>query len=102
MKFLHVGIPTKEVKGEEVYVKDLKVYCTSPENHPYSVEYVRFESCSSLPEILKVQPHIAYKVDSIEEATKDADEVLVEPFKVGNAIITFIIKDNLIIELCQI
>ena len=102
-EFLHVGVPTKDIQENETYLEGLNVYVTNPDDHPYKYEFLRFEKCSPLPAIMQVQPHVAFKVDSIEEELKNVQEVIVEPFAADeNTTIVFVIKDNVIFELLEV
>ena len=98
-KFLHVGVPTTQVQPNEVYVEKMKLYKTEVVSD-FNIEYLRFQDGTPFPEVMHFNPHVAYEVDSIEEAAKGA-KVIVEPIDLGNAIICFIIKDNVIYELYQ-
>ena len=99
-KFLHVGVPTTQVRPNEVYVEKMKLYKTEAADSDYNIEYLRFQDGTPFPEIMHVNPHVAYEVDCIETAAKGS-KVIVEPIDLGNAIICFIVKDNVIYELYQ-
>ena len=99
-KFMHVGIPTTKVRPNEVYVEKMKLYKQAPEHSEYNIEYLRFQDGTPFPECMHVNPHVAYEVESIEEAKKGT-QVIVEPIDIGDAIICFVIKDNVIFELYQ-
>ena len=98
-KFMHVGVPTVTVQPDETYVEPMKIYKTEAVG-PFNIEYIRFQDGTPFPEIMHVNPHVAYEVDCIEEASKGA-EVIVAPIDIGVALISFIIKDNVIFELYQ-
>jgi len=99
-KFLHIGVPTTKVKPNEIYVEKMKLYKAEPEHSPFFMEYIRFQDGCPFPEIMHMNPHISFEVDSIAEASKDA-QVIVEPIDLGQIIISFIIKDNVILELTE-
>ncbi len=99
-KFLHVGVPTTQVQPNETYVEKMKLYKSEPEHSEFNIEYLRFQDGTPFPEIMHMNPHIAYEVDSIEEAAKGA-QVIVEPIDLDDIIICFIVKDNVIYELLQ-
>ena len=42
-EFHHVGMPTDDKQPGEVYVPATKVWVTDPNDHPYRVEYLRFD-----------------------------------------------------------
>ena len=98
-KFMHVGVPTVTVQPNETYVEPMKIYKTEVVE-PFNIEYIRFQDGTPFPEIMHMNPHVAYEVDCIKEASEGA-EVIVEPIDIGAAIISFIVKDNVIFELYQ-
>jgi len=99
-KFLHVGVPTTQVQPNEIYVEKMKLYKTEAEDSAFNIEYLRFQDGTPFPEIMHVNPHVAYEVECIEEAAKGA-KVIVEPIELEEIIICFIVKDNVIYELVQ-
>ena len=102
MEFLHIGVPTKKVQPDETYAEGMKVHLTNPDVHDMKFEYLRFEPGSWLPAIMQVTPHIAVKVDSIQEALDKCDEVLVEPLAVNETTnIAFAIRDGVIFEFTE-
>jgi hypothetical protein len=102
MEFVHVGIPTGEPRRDETYLEDLKLHVTNAEEHPYAVEWLRFDEDSPMPEPLKTRPHVAYKVDSVERAIEGKD-VLVEPLSPMKGVkIAFIMHDGVPIEFLEI
>ena len=99
-KFLHIGVPTTKIRPNEVYVEKMKIYKVDAEHSPYNMEYIRFQDGTPFPEVMQMNPHIAYEVDSIEEASKDT-QVIVQPIDLGEIVICFVIKDNVILELLE-
>jgi hypothetical protein len=63
-KFHHFGVPTTVKAGKETYLDGAGVYITDPESHPYSVEFLRFDANSPMPDALKKTPHAAFVVES--------------------------------------
>jgi hypothetical protein len=88
MQFDHIGIITTEKRADEVFVPATKVWITLFRNHPYRVEWLRFEPDSPVTGPVREMPHVAYRVDSIQEAAKGL-KVLLEPFDAGLAIVGF-------------
>jgi hypothetical protein len=77
-KYHHIGIPTQVKRENETYLKEYGVYISGYDTSPYGVEWMRFEPDSSLPEIVKTVPHVAFIVDDIENEIKGKD-MLIEP-----------------------
>ena len=68
MRFHHIGIPTKEKKPNEKYLKEYKFYVSGFDTSEYGIEWMRFEDNSPISEIIKQVPHIAFEVDNLDEA----------------------------------
>lgn len=101
MEFLHIGVPTTKVQENETYLEALKVYVTNPDKHPFKYEYLRFEQDTPFPEIMRKNPHVAYKVSDMAPYLKMGD-VIVEPFQAGPDMrIAFIIVDEVILEILE-
>jgi hypothetical protein len=79
---------TTEKKADEIYVAATKVWVTRFMDHPYHIEWLRYEPDSPVTGAVRNLPHVAYRVDSIEEAAKGL-KVLIEPFDAGIARVGF-------------
>ena len=102
MEFMHIGVPTRKEHPGEVYKESMKVYITNPDNHDYKFEYLRYMPDSTFNERVRTTPHIAVKVDDIEEELKKCDEILVEPFPAsGGKKLCFAVRDGVIFEFMQ-
>ncbi len=89
-KFHHLGIPTSDVKPDETYheIGSYKFYCTPFGANPYRVQWLRYPENCGLPEILQKVPHLAFKVDDIDEEINGKKVILgpyypLEGFKVA-------------------
>ena len=80
MEFSHIGLPTTEPKQGEVFVAATRVWVTNFAQHPYHVEWLRFEPDSPVTGPVREQPHVAYRVRSIEQAARGM-RVLLESFQ---------------------
>ena len=101
MKYKGYFVPTTEPHENEVYVPDLDIYFTTP--NQYGVIWLRFGEKSEMPSILREQPHLAFDVDSIDEAI-EGKEVLVGPVEPkGIGVKTaVIIEDDILIEFVEV
>ncbi len=88
MKFDHVGLITTEKKADEMFVEATRVWVTNFQGHPYKIEWLRFEDDSPLTGPVRNNPHVAFSVDNIEEASQGM-KVLIEPFDAGPATVGF-------------
>ena len=91
-RFDHIGVVTSEKKERESWVEATRVWVTSPRDHPYNVEFIRFEPDSPVTGPLRTQPHVAYRVDEVDKAI-EGHEVVLEPFDVGNGFVTVAFVD---------
>jgi hypothetical protein len=93
MVFSHIGIVTSEKKPGERFVPATRVWVTDFQNHPYHVEWLRFEPDSPVTGPVRHMPHVAYEVDSIKAASKGMKELLA-PFEAGLAVVGFYQADD--------
>ncbi|MBX6315185.1 MAG: hypothetical protein IRY99_20090 [Isosphaeraceae bacterium] len=100
-RFHHVGVITDERQAGEIYVAETKVHVTNPIDHPYRVEYLRFEPDSPVTGPVRTQPHLAFEVEDLE--TEIAGEhVLLGPFRAMEGLrVAFILKDGAVFEFMQ-
>jgi hypothetical protein len=100
-RFHHFGVPTAEKQENETYLEQAKVFITDPEQHPYRVEFLRFEDGSPMPQAIQTTPHAAFVVDSIEEAMKGR-EVVLEPFDATDTLkVAFIKSGGALVEIME-
>ena len=101
-KYNHFGVQASTKQDNENYYEGIKTYATSPDDHPYGVEFLRFEDGCPLPEEIQTMNHAAFEVEDLAEAMKGY-KVIMEPFDVtDNLKCAFIMDDNALIELMQI
>lgn len=100
-EIMHVGVPvTTPQKGEE-YSTDMKLYIAPPETNELKIEYLRFEADSPMPDELKTNVHVAYKVDNLEKYM-EGNKVILPRTKLDDCLsIAFIEKDGLVMELME-
>lgn len=80
MEFSHVGLISDRRQPGEVFVPATRVWITDFLKHPYHIEWLRFEPDSPVTGPVRTQPHVAYRVASIETAAQGMP-VLIEPFQ---------------------
>lgn len=83
MEFDHIGITTTEKKENAFWVENTKVWVTNPKEHPLGVEWLRYEPDSPCPRELIENPHVAYRVKSLGEASRGM-ELLLGPMVVDD------------------
>lgn len=101
MQFDHIGIVTTEKKPGEIFIEATKVWITDFTKHPFRIEWLRYEADTPVTGPVRQGPHIAYRVDSIADASRGM-EVLLEPFDVGFAVVGFYLaSDGAVIEFME-
>ena len=100
-EFHHIGLPTDEKHDGEVWVEDTRVWVTDPRNHPYRVEWLRFEPDSPVTGPVRDMAHVAFRVDDLQAAIA-GEEVILEPFEAAPGFtIAFVLKDGAVFEFMQ-
>jgi len=91
MQFDHVGIPTTENKPDMTFVPATRVWITEAHHHPFRVEWLRYEPDSPVTGPLHDQPHVGFRVQSVDQIAKLSKgmKVLLEPFDAGFAVAGF-------------
>lgn len=92
-KYHHIGIPTDIPRENETYIEEFKMYVSGYETSEYGVEWMRFEPDSSLPELVKTVPHVAFEVDNLDMEL-EGKEVLIEPNSPSQGMTVAFIMDN--------
>lgn len=101
-KFDHIGVVTTEEKPKESWVEATRVWVTSPRDHPFNIEFLRFEPDSPVTGPLRTDPHVAYRVADVEAAIK-GHEIVLEPFDVGDGFVrvAFVNVGGALVEFMQ-
>jgi hypothetical protein len=101
-RFDHIGVITDERHEGETFVDSTRVWVTNPRNHPFHVEYLRFEPDSTVEGPLRHDPHVAYRVDDVDAAVGGHD-VLLSPFEVGGGFcrVAFVLIGGVVVEFMQ-
>jgi hypothetical protein len=101
-RFDHIGVVTDERQDGERFVDATRVWVTSPRNHPFHVELLRFEPDSPVSGPLRHDPHVAYRVADVDAAVAGHD-VLLPPFEVGGGFcrVAFVMVRGVVVEFMQ-
>jgi len=102
MEFEHIGLITTEKKAGEDWVESTRVWVTNPKEHPFRVEWLRYEPDSPVTGPVREKSHVAYNVENLDEASRGL-KVLLEPFEVGGFVRVgfYEYKDGTVVELMQ-
>lgn len=102
MEFEHIGLITTEKKAGEDWVESTRVWVTNPKEHPFRVEWLRYEPDSPVTGPVREKSHVAYNVENLDEASQGL-KVLLEPFEVGGFVRVgfYEYTDGSVVELMQ-
>ena len=96
--FDHVGITAHEPMPGENWIEQSRCWVTNPRDHPESIEFLRYEPDSTVPDLVKSNPHVAFRVAEIEPHIR-GQQIVIPPFVVaGFAEVVFIWKYNTVFE----
>lgn len=102
-RFDHIGIVTTRKQPSESWVEATRVWVTNPREHPFNVEFLRFEPDTPLSGPIVTDPHVAYRVDDLDAAIEGL-EVVLEPFDAsGTGIlhVAFVMADGALVEFME-
>ena len=99
--FDHVGLTTTEPQPNENWVEASRSWVTDPREHPEHIEFLRYAEGTNVPEAVRANPHIAYRVESLEPHIEGL-EILISPFTVGDFVrVVFVRKYGVVFEYMQ-
>ena len=98
MQYHHTGVVTDQQQPGEVFIAATKVWVTNPEDHPYRIEFLRFEPDSPVQSPIRDHCHMAYRVDDLEEAIA-GKKIVLGPFDALDGLrVVFVEEDGAILE----
>jgi catechol 2,3-dioxygenase-like lactoylglutathione lyase family enzyme len=101
VEFDHIGIPTANKREGMRFLESKRLWLTSPAEHPFRVEWLWYEADSPEAELIRTAPHVAYRVDNLEEAMNGLP-VIAEPFDVfGEVRVSFVEVDGAPVEFVE-
>ncbi len=101
MKYHHIGIPTRIPREGETYLEKFRLYATDHRQNPYGIQWMRYESDSPLPELVKTLPHVAFEVENLEQAL-EGKEVIIEPNSPSEGVrVAFVVEDGAPVEFLE-
>lgn len=101
MRYHHLGIPTAEPRQGEVFLPEFGMHISGFENSPFGIEWMRFESDSPLPELVRTVPHVAFQVEDLDASLR-GHEVLIPPNSPSEGVrVAFIVHDGAPVELLE-
>ena len=101
-EYHHLGIPTAEVQANEQYLEAYGLYVSGFETSEFGIEWMRFDDDSPLPDLVKRVPHVAFRVDDLDEAIAGR-EVLITPNSPSPGIrVAFVVENGAPVEFIEI
>jgi hypothetical protein len=99
--FDHVGLTTSEPQPDENWIEQSRCWVTNPRNHPEHIEFLRYAEGTTVPEAVRANPHVEFRVGSLEPHM-EGQEILIPPFVVANFVrVVFIRKYGMVFEYMQ-
>lgn len=94
-RYHHLGIPTSESIEGEIYLPQFKLYVSGFDSSPFGIEWMRYETESSVNDLIKKVPHIAFEVDDLDlELRRKKFNIITEPNSPGEGIRVAMIEHN--------
>lgn len=100
MEYMHTGMIVGEKMPNMTFVEPLKVWIAGGETDKYKIEFLYFEPDSPMAAAIQEQPHVAYRVENIDEAIA-GKSILWNKMDIGNAYIAFVYDNNTVVEFYQ-
>jgi hypothetical protein len=101
VEFDHIGIRASAKREGMRFLESKRLCLTSAGDHPYRVEWLWYEEDSPEAELVRTKPHVAYRVESLEDAMS-GQRVVAEPFDVfGEVRVGFIEVDGAPVEFVE-
>jgi hypothetical protein len=85
--FDHIGVTVLEKPAAAIFVPATRVWVTNPRAHAGNVEWLYYEPDSPVTGPIRDLPHVAYRTQDLLGTLPKLDEVLLEPFDVGNGFV---------------
>ncbi len=99
-EFDHVGITTTVEQPGEDWIESSKCWVTNPRNHPEHIEFLRYRADTQVPEPVRFNPHVAYRVKDLRPHMEaEGVEIIIPPFVVADFVeVVFVRKYGMIFE----
>jgi hypothetical protein len=103
-KFDHVGFLTTNERPNETWLQAERLWLTDPRDHLCRIEFLRYAPNSPTPARLQQEPHVAYRVDDLEEALREHSNIIRTPFDpsgAGTLRVAFVDVDGALVEFME-
>ena len=100
-RYHHLGIPHTEPRTGEEHLEHLGVHVCGFETSPYGIEWIRFDPHCSVPDVVRVVPHVAFEVPDLDKAL-EGKQILIAPNAPSCGVrVAFILDDGAPVELLE-
>jgi hypothetical protein len=101
-RFDHIGVITEERHEGERFVETTRCWVTNPRDHPFNVEYLRYEPDTPVEGPVRHDPHVAYRVEDVDSAIQ-GHTVVLGPFDVADGFVrvAWVVTDGALVEFMQ-
>jgi hypothetical protein len=94
-RYHHIGIPTAGSIAGEKYMHKFKLFTGGFGSSPYGIEWMRYEPDSTIHELIKRVPHVAFEVDDLDlELKKHKFKIITQPNSPGSGTRVAMIEHN--------
>ncbi|MFR9620530.1 MAG: hypothetical protein SNH63_04820 [Rikenellaceae bacterium] len=96
-KLEHFGIPMPAVPAGANYAEGLKIWMTDPSTSANNLELLHFEEGTPFPVEVCTIAHVAYSVESLDEAMA-GKRLLFDKLDCGDYVIAFVEEEGIPVE----
>lgn len=100
-RYNHVGIPTDVPRDGEIYLARYGIYCTDHESSEFGIQWMRYESDSPFPDIVKSLPHVAFEVDDLASEIAGREVIIAPNSPSDGVLVAFVLENGAPVELMQ-
>ena len=94
-RYHHIGIPTQGPINNETYLPEFKLHAGGFATSPFGIEWMRYEADSTVHELIKKTPHIAFEVDDLDlELSRHDFNIITKPNSPADGIRVVMIEHN--------
>ncbi|MBN1629120.1 MAG: hypothetical protein JW990_05110 [Thermoleophilia bacterium] len=100
-RYNHIGIPTDVPRDGETYLARYRIYCTDHESNEFGIQWMRYESDSPLPDIVKSLPHVAFEIDDLAAEIAGRQVIIAPNSPSDGVLVAFVLERGAPVELMQ-
>lgn len=101
LRYHHLGVPQTSPRPGESHLEGLGVHLVPWDSNPFGIEFMRFEACCAVPDLVRHLPHLAFEVDNLEAALAGRKLIIAPNAPSGGVRVAFIEHDGMPVELME-